>query len=85
MDHAATGIRVRVYHEKLRHGAYHLSKSAELAANIVLELEDDEENRVQWVGTGTLHALLETIRMAATDLHGTLSYVIGEDGQQPRS
>ncbi|MCK7581746.1 MAG: hypothetical protein MZV65_43080 [Chromatiales bacterium] len=79
--HAETGIRVRVYHERLRWGAYNIGKCAELAANIALELEDDEENRVQWVGTGTLHALLEVIRMASMDLHGTLTHVIGEDGQ----
>ncbi|MCK7581561.1 MAG: hypothetical protein MZV65_41990 [Chromatiales bacterium] len=81
IDHAATGIRVRVYHERLRWGAYNIAKTAELAANIALELEGDEEDRVQWTSTGTLHALLEVIRMASMDLHGMLSYVLGEDGQ----
>ena len=80
-DHAAAGIRVRVYQDRLRWGAYNLSKTAELAANIALELEDDEEKRVQWAGSATLHALLEVIRMASMDLHGTLTHVIGEDGQ----
>lgn len=80
-DHAETGLRVRVYHERLRWGAYNLAKTAELAANIALELEDDEENRLQWASSGTLHSLLEVIRMASMDLHGTLSFVIGEDDQ----
>ena len=79
--HAETGLRVRVYHERLRWGAYNIAKTTELAANIALELESDEEDRVQWVGTGTLHALLEVIRAASMDLHGTLSYVIGEGDQ----
>ena len=79
--HAETGIRVRVYHERLRWGAYNLAKTAELAANIALELEDDEENRLQWASSGTLHSLIEVIRMASMDLHGILTHVLGEDGQ----
>jgi hypothetical protein len=79
--HAETGLRVRVYHERLRWGAYNIAKTTELAANIALELEDDEGNRIQWASSGALHALLEVIRMASMDLHGTLSYVLGEDGQ----
>lgn len=79
--HAETGLRVRVYHERLRWGAYNIAKTTELAANIALELEDDEGNRIQWASSGALHALLEVIRMASMDLHGTLSYVLGEDDQ----
>ncbi|MCK7574867.1 MAG: hypothetical protein MZV65_02555 [Chromatiales bacterium] len=82
IDHAATGIRVRVYHKSGCAGAPTASpRLPNWPRTSPWSLRATKRTRVQWTSTGTLHALLEVIRMASMDLHGMLSYVLGEDGQ----
>ena len=79
IDHAAIGRRVSVHRDELRFAAFNLARTVGLAQHLVTEIEDGEPGPLN--NTGTLFAVLETVRMAQMHLHGTLSYVIGEGDQ----
>jgi hypothetical protein len=79
IDHATIGRRANLHRDELRHAGFNLARTVGLAQHIVTEIENDEPGPLN--NTGTLFAVLETVRMAQMHLHGTLSYVIGEDGQ----
>jgi hypothetical protein len=79
IDHADLGRRANFHREELRYAAFNLARTVGLAQHLVTEIEADEGSTL--ANTGTLYAVLETVRLAQMHLHSTLSYVLGEDGQ----
>jgi hypothetical protein len=69
-----TARRVEVCCKELRHIGFNLARTVALAQHIATEIEADEPGPLN--NTGTLIALLETIRLASLHLHGTLGYVV---------
>ena len=78
-NHADLARRVRNHRDELRYAAFNLARTVGLAQHLVTEIENDEPGPLN--NTGTLYAVLETVRMASMHLHFTLASVIGEDGQ----
>ena len=76
------GRRAEAHREELRYAAFNLARTVGLAQHIVTEIEADEPGPLN--NTGTLYAVLETVRMASLHLHGTLGYVVGEGKEGAR-
>ena len=76
------GRRANFHRDELRFAAFNLARTVGLAQHLVVEIEDGEPGPLN--NTGTLYAVLETVRMASLHLHGTLGYVVGEGKEASR-
>ena len=76
-NYADLGRRANFHREELRFAAFNLARTVGLAQHLVTEIEADEGSTL--ANTGTLYAVLETVRMAQMHLHDTLRYVVEGD------
>jgi hypothetical protein len=74
-DITAIGRRANESREELIYAGFSMAQSVELAKRLTVKVEHGEAEAY------TLHALLETIRLASMRLHCILVDVLEEDGE----